>query len=167
MLVFQAPILTTNFFFDQGKTFDRPELSSLKPTPKMRAKGNVRPRPKTIHIDSGSVQIAEGMSSRGKKGSTSNLTGESFIPCPYFQYVNYQFVKIRTLCAFDLVLFFENLFCMPVNYSFYAAYAPSSTMKRDYYRGSQDSLADRSMSSGMLYKGVFCLFSVLFINCFV
>lgn len=41
----------------------------------MRAKGNVRPRPKTIHIDSGSVQIAEGMSSRGKKGSTSNLTG--------------------------------------------------------------------------------------------
>lgn len=41
--------------------------------------------------------------------------------------------------------------------SFYAAYKPASTMKRDYYRGSTDSLADRSMSSGMLYKGVFFL----------
>ncbi|XP_023310472.1 patronin isoform X3 [Anoplophora glabripennis] len=91
----------------EGKTLDRSELSSLKPVPKMRPKGQARPRPKTIHIDSGSVQMAEGMSrGRDKKGSTSNLT----------------------------------------------AYAPS-TMKRDYYRGSQDSLAlDRSMSSGMLYK---------------
>ncbi|KAJ8975824.1 hypothetical protein NQ317_003860 [Molorchus minor] len=89
----------------EGKTLDRTDLVSLKPTPKMRPKGATRPRPKTIHIDSGSVQMAEGMSSRGKKGSTSNLT----------------------------------------------AYAPT-TMKRDYYRGSQDSLADRSMSSGMLYK---------------
>ncbi|VEN49558.1 unnamed protein product [Callosobruchus maculatus] len=89
----------------EGKTLDRSELSSLKPAPKMRPKANTRPRPKTIHIDSGSVQIAEGMSSRGKKGSTSNLT----------------------------------------------AYTPS-TMKRDYFRGSQDSLADRSMSTSMLYK---------------
>ncbi|XP_072388108.1 patronin isoform X5 [Diabrotica undecimpunctata] len=89
----------------EGKTLDRSELNSLKPTPKMRPKASTRPRPKTIHIDSGSVQIAEGMSSRGKKGSSSNLTAYS-----------------------------------------------SSTMKRDYYRGSQDSLADRSISSGMLYK---------------
>ncbi|KAJ8916210.1 hypothetical protein NQ315_016349 [Exocentrus adspersus] len=89
----------------EGKTLDRSELS-LKPAPKMRPKGPARPRPKTIHIDSGSVQMAEGMSSsRDKKGSTSNLT----------------------------------------------AYAPA-TMKRDYYRGSQDSLADRSMSNTMLYK---------------
>ncbi|CAH2005388.1 unnamed protein product [Acanthoscelides obtectus] len=58
----------------EGKTLDRSELSSLKPTPKMRPKASTRPRPKTIHIDSGSVQMAEGMSSRGKKGSTSNLT---------------------------------------------------------------------------------------------
>ncbi|CAG9771820.1 unnamed protein product [Ceutorhynchus assimilis] len=88
-----------------GKTIDRQDLLSLKPTPKMRPKASTRPRPKTIHIDSGSVQLAEGMSSRGRKGSTSNLT----------------------------------------------AYTPSS-MKRDYYRGSQDSLADRSMSNNMLYK---------------
>ncbi|XP_057664944.1 patronin isoform X8 [Diorhabda carinulata] len=60
--------------FVNGKTLDRSELNSLKPTPKMRPKASTRPRPKTIHIDSGSVQMAEGMSSRGKKGSTSNLT---------------------------------------------------------------------------------------------
>ncbi|XP_044267986.1 patronin isoform X9 [Tribolium madens] len=91
----------------EGKVFDKSELmGSLKPTPKMRPKAASRPRPKTIHIDSGSVEMAEGMMqpSRGKKGSTSNLTA-------------------------------------------------NSTMKRDYYRGSQDSLADRSMSSGMLYRG--------------
>ncbi|CAH1117780.1 unnamed protein product [Phaedon cochleariae] len=89
----------------EGKTLDRSELSSLKPALKMRPRGTARPRPKTIHIDSGSVQLAEGMSSKGKKGSSSNLTAYS-----------------------------------------------SSTMKRDYFQGSQDSLADRSMSSGMLYK---------------
>ncbi|XP_063914584.1 patronin isoform X4 [Zophobas morio] len=90
----------------EGKVFDKSEMmGTLKPTPKMRPKAASRPRPKTIHIDSGSVEMAEGMMqpSRGKKGSTSNLTA-------------------------------------------------NSTMKRDYYRGSQDSLADRSMSSGMLYR---------------
>ncbi|XP_060518088.1 patronin isoform X3 [Cylas formicarius] len=89
----------------EGKILDKQELLSLKPTPKMRSKGTTRPRPKTIHIDSGSVQLAEGLSSRDRKGSTSNLT----------------------------------------------AYSPA-TMKRDYYRGSQDSLNDRSMSSNMLYR---------------
>ncbi|XP_076270911.1 calmodulin-regulated spectrin-associated protein patronin isoform X4 [Rhynchophorus ferrugineus] len=58
----------------EGKTIDKQDLMSLKPAPKMRAKGSTRPRPKTIHIDSGSVQLAEGMSSRGRKGSSSNLT---------------------------------------------------------------------------------------------
>ncbi|XP_044267987.1 patronin isoform X10 [Tribolium madens] len=64
----------------EGKVFDKSELmGSLKPTPKMRPKAASRPRPKTIHIDSGSVEMAEGMMqpSRGKKGSTSNLTGSS------------------------------------------------------------------------------------------
>lgn len=37
-----------------------------------------------------------------------------------------------------------------------------STMKRDYYRGSQDSLADRGVGGGLLYKGLFFL-SFLFI----
>lgn len=62
----------------QGKVFDKSEvLGSLRPTPRMRPKAASRPRPKTIHIDSGSVEMAEGLMqpSRGKKGSTSNLTG--------------------------------------------------------------------------------------------
>ncbi|KAK9870583.1 hypothetical protein WA026_008146 [Henosepilachna vigintioctopunctata] len=95
----------------EGKVIDKSELmSTMKPTPKMRPKAPARPRPKTIHIDSGSVEMAGGMlqPSRGKKGSTSNLTANSF--------------------------------------------TPQSTMKRDYYRGSQDSLADRSLSSGVLYR---------------
>ncbi|KAL3282263.1 hypothetical protein HHI36_005454 [Cryptolaemus montrouzieri] len=95
----------------EGKVIDKSELmSTLKPTPKMRPKAQARPRPKTIHIDSGSVEMAGGMlqPSRGKKGSSSNLTANS--------------------------------------------YTPQSTLKRDYYRGSQDSLADRSLSSGLLYR---------------
>lgn len=44
----------------------------------MRPKVTSRPRPKTIHIDSGSVEMAEGLlqPSRGKKGSNTNLTGK-------------------------------------------------------------------------------------------
>lgn len=73
-------------FFIQGKVFDKSELmGSLKPMPKMRPKAATRPRPKTIHIDSGSVELAEGMMqpSRGKKGSTSNLTGTIFYQYSY------------------------------------------------------------------------------------
>jgi hypothetical protein len=117
--VTRPPAIVQSVLF-QGKVFDKSDMmGSLKPTPKMRPKAASRPRPKTIHIDSGSVEMAEGMMqpSRGKKGSTSNLTA-------------------------------------------------NSTMKRDYYRGSQDSLADRSMSSGMLYRGVF-LFYFVFIFLFV
>lgn len=54
-------------------------MSSLKPSMKLRPKGTTpRPRPKTIHIDSGSVEMAEGMlqPARGKRGSNSNLTGK-------------------------------------------------------------------------------------------
>ncbi|XP_065163737.1 patronin isoform X3 [Atheta coriaria] len=91
----------------EGKEVDKSLLNALKPSggPKLRGKTTGRPRPKTIHIDSGSVEMAEGMlqPARGKKGSSSNLTANSYTP---------------------------------------------STMKRDYYRGSQDSLA----SSGLLYK---------------
>lgn len=88
----------------QGKVFDKSELMSLmKPAgphgkggatggggagaggPRMRPKAGgpgvggpgARARPKTIHVDSGAVQMAEGMllASRGKQGSSSNLTG--------------------------------------------------------------------------------------------
>lgn len=50
------------------------------PTPaaKMRPQKLSRPRPKTIHVETGSVDLSEtsSLSSRGKKGSNSNLTGE-------------------------------------------------------------------------------------------
>ncbi|XP_050097313.1 patronin isoform X22 [Anopheles aquasalis] len=76
----------------EGKTIDR-ELQikhqqyqqqlhqtahSSTPTPaaKMRTQKLSRPRPKTIHVESGSVDLSEAssLSSRGKKGSNSNLT---------------------------------------------------------------------------------------------
>ncbi|XP_016946891.3 patronin isoform X27 [Drosophila biarmipes] len=89
----------------EGKTLDRPDLhvklqphSSTSTTPRLRQQRTTRPRPKTIHVDDASVDISEAssISSRGKKGSSSNLTGYGQLS--------------------------------------------SSSMKRDYYRGSQDSL---------------------------
>nr|XP_029721066.1 patronin-like isoform X6 [Aedes albopictus] len=68
---------------------------------KMRPQKLTRPRPKTIHVETGSVDLSEtsSLSSRGKKGSNSNLTG----------------IGLHS----------------------------SNSMRRDYYRGSQDSLAIR------------------------
>nr|XP_017019858.1 patronin isoform X35 [Drosophila kikkawai] len=89
----------------EGKTLDRPDMhvklqpqSSTSTTPRLRQQRNTRPRPKTIHVDDASVDISEAssISSRGKKGSSSNLTGYGQLS--------------------------------------------SNSMKRDYYRGSQDSL---------------------------
>ncbi|KAL7735747.1 hypothetical protein ACLKA6_019998 [Drosophila palustris] len=89
----------------EGKTLDRPDLhvklqpqSSSASTPRLRQQRVTRPRPKTIHVDDASVDISEAssLSSRGKKGSSSNLTGYGQLS--------------------------------------------SNSMKRDYYRGSQDSL---------------------------
>nr|XP_039148314.1 patronin isoform X48 [Drosophila simulans] len=89
----------------EGKTLDRPDLhvklqshSSTSTTPRLRQQRTTRPRPKTIHVDDASVDISEAssFSSRGKKGSSSNLTGYGQLS--------------------------------------------SNSMKRDYYRGSQDSL---------------------------
>lgn len=43
---------------------------------KMRTQKVVRPRPKTIHVETGSVDLSEASSlSSRKKGSNSNLTG--------------------------------------------------------------------------------------------
>ncbi|XP_055386908.1 patronin isoform X28 [Condylostylus longicornis] len=69
--------------------------------PRLRQQKMTRPRPKTIHVETGSVDISEAssISSRGKKGSSSNLTGYGQLS--------------------------------------------SNSMRRDYYRGSQDSLAVR------------------------
>lgn len=76
----------------KGLTIDRNELMQMKQqlaasqvpssaasaaTAKMRSNRVVRPRPKTIHVETGSVDLSEAssLSSRNKKGSNSNLTG--------------------------------------------------------------------------------------------
>ncbi|XP_021710412.1 patronin isoform X18 [Aedes aegypti] len=50
--------------------------TSSTPAAKMRPQKLSRPRPKTIHVETGSVDLSEtsSLSSRGKKGSNSNLT---------------------------------------------------------------------------------------------
>lgn len=52
--------------------------TSSTPAAKMRPQKLSRPRPKTIHVETGSVDLSEtsSLSSRGKKGSNSNLTGK-------------------------------------------------------------------------------------------
>lgn len=73
----------------KGISIDRQDLMAMKQqysmlasqnsgTPKMRTQKMVRPRPKTIHVESGSVDISEAssLSSRNKKGSSNNLTGK-------------------------------------------------------------------------------------------
>ncbi|XP_064543313.1 patronin isoform X13 [Drosophila montana] len=98
----------------EGKTLDRPDLhvklqpqSSNASTPRLRQQRVTRPRPKTIHVDDASVDISEAssLSSRGKKGSSSNLTGYGTLS--------------------------------------------SNSMKRDFYRGSQDSLTVKDTDSGL------------------
>lgn len=56
-------------------------------TARLRTQKVVRPRPKTIHVETGSVDLSEAssLSSRNKKGSNSNLTGKKlcFSYCYY------------------------------------------------------------------------------------
>lgn len=73
----------------KGITLDRSDLMALKhhsmlsgssagaTGPKLRTQKQVRPRPKTIHVETGSVDLSEAssLSSRNRKGSNSNLTG--------------------------------------------------------------------------------------------
>ncbi|XP_066580923.1 patronin-like isoform X3 [Prorops nasuta] len=96
----------------EGKVIDKELLNAIKPT-KLRNKTTAtRQRPKTIHVDAGADLDSGALTpSRGKKGSSSNLSTASLT---------------------------------------------SSTMKRDYYRGSQDSLTAAHIDdrrSGPLYRG--------------
>ncbi|KAL5289435.1 hypothetical protein ACFFRR_009524 [Megaselia abdita] len=68
----------------EGKPLDQRDYAKLhahaspqqSAPPRLRAQKVTRPRPKTIHVESGSVDISEAssLSSRGKKGSSTNLT---------------------------------------------------------------------------------------------
>ncbi|XP_075169151.1 calmodulin-regulated spectrin-associated protein patronin isoform X8 [Haematobia irritans] len=94
----------------EGKTIDRNDMplksSTQTNTMSRTRQKSTRPRPKTIHVDDGSVDISEAssISSRGKKGSSSNITGYGL---------------------------------------------SSNSMRRDYYRGSQDSLTVKEIDSGI------------------
>ncbi|XP_043484313.1 patronin isoform X2 [Leptopilina heterotoma] len=95
----------------EGKVIDKEILNAIKPTKRNKV-ATSRPRPKTIHVDAGAELDSGALTpSRGKKGSSSNLSTASLI---------------------------------------------SPTMRRDYYRGSQDSLTAAHLDdrrSGPLYRG--------------
>ncbi|XP_006571724.1 patronin isoform X16 [Apis mellifera] len=58
----------------EGKVIDKELLNAIKPT-KLRNKTATRPRPKTIHVDAGTELDSGALTpSRGKKGSSSNLS---------------------------------------------------------------------------------------------
>ncbi|KAL5289447.1 hypothetical protein ACFFRR_009524 [Megaselia abdita] len=72
----------------EGKPLDQRDYAKLhahaspqqSAPPRLRAQKVTRPRPKTIHVESGSVDISEAssLSSRGKKGSSTNLTANNY-----------------------------------------------------------------------------------------
>lgn len=87
---------------------DRSDLAKLN-TPKLRNRTSTtpRPRPKTIHVESGGMEDGMLTPSRGKKGSTTNLAGESllkpfcvgiFPPLPFLLNVGFNFFCV--LCLF-------------------------------------------------------------------
>ncbi|XP_076178105.1 calmodulin-regulated spectrin-associated protein patronin isoform X11 [Ptiloglossa arizonensis] len=96
----------------EGKVIDKELLNAIKPTKLRNKTATTRPRPKTIHVDAGADLDSGALTpSRGKKGSSSNLSTASLT---------------------------------------------SPTMRRDYYRGSQDSLTAAHFEdrrSGPLYRG--------------
>ncbi|XP_072763934.1 patronin isoform X3 [Anoplolepis gracilipes] len=97
----------------EGKVIDKELLNAINPAKLRNKTATARPRPKTIHGDAGTVLDSGALTpSRGKKGSSSNLSTASLT---------------------------------------------SPTMRRDYYRGSQDSLTaahlDDRRCSGPLYRG--------------
>ncbi|XP_029167785.1 patronin-like isoform X2 [Nylanderia fulva] len=97
----------------EGKVIDKELLNAINPAKLRNKTATARPRPKTIHVDAGTGLDSGALTpSRGKKGSSSNLSTASLT---------------------------------------------SPTMRRDYYRGSQDSLTaahlDDRRCSGPLYRG--------------
>ncbi|XP_076751769.1 calmodulin-regulated spectrin-associated protein patronin isoform X20 [Xylocopa sonorina] len=68
----------------EGKVIDKELLNAIKPT-KLRNKTatTTRPRPKTIHVDAGAELDSGALTpSRGKKGSSSNLSTVSSVDSP-------------------------------------------------------------------------------------
>ncbi|XP_043500828.1 patronin isoform X12 [Polistes fuscatus] len=59
----------------EGKVIDKELLNAIKPTKLRNKTATTRPRPKTIHVDAGTELDSGALTpSRGKKGSSSNLS---------------------------------------------------------------------------------------------
>ncbi|XP_033307108.1 patronin isoform X16 [Bombus bifarius] len=62
----------------EGKVIDKELLNTIKPTKLRNKTATTRPRPKTIHVDAGTELDSGALTpSRGKKGSSSNLSTDS------------------------------------------------------------------------------------------
>ncbi|XP_054006412.1 patronin isoform X16 [Hylaeus anthracinus] len=62
----------------EGKVIDKELLNAIKPTKLRNKTATTRPRPKTIHVDAGAELDSGALTpSRGKKGSSSNLSTDS------------------------------------------------------------------------------------------
>nr|XP_034195701.1 patronin isoform X12 [Osmia lignaria] len=62
----------------EGKVIDKELLNAIKPTKLRNKTATTRPRPKTIHVDAGADLDSGALTpSRGKKGSSSNLSTDS------------------------------------------------------------------------------------------
>ncbi|XP_076476254.1 calmodulin-regulated spectrin-associated protein patronin isoform X17 [Bombus vancouverensis nearcticus] len=67
----------------EGKVIDKELLNTIKPTKLRNKTATTRPRPKTIHVDAGTELDSGALTpSRGKKGSSSNLSTVSSVDSP-------------------------------------------------------------------------------------
>lgn len=134
---------------------------------KMRPNRVVRPRPKTIHVESGSVDMGgggegpSGLARHKGKGSNTNLTGACFVK-------ELSVFVVHSLLMNSFCFCFLLFFCVLTNEITSSVLGlhlglgwvrlfvrccctagvgqlSSGSMRRDYYRGSQDSLAIRGM----------------------
>lgn len=124
----------------EGKTLDRhtaelymrQQQQMPTPQPKMRAVKSQRPRPKTIHVETNAS--SHDISGSGKKGSSSNLTGN-------FQQL-FKLLRFFFSFKFSVPIFLSLLiYVQIVSQGLGLSSSNSNTMRRDYYRGSQDSLS--------------------------
>lgn len=141
----------------EGKTLDRHTTDLLKQqqqqmaTPPLRMRNNKvnRPRPQTIHVETNTAAMGLGGSS-GKKGSNSNLTGNFrnflFKFCCFL--VALIFLSLISFCCIFFLLY-QNCFCY--QYSGIGLSSNTSTMRRDYYRGSSDSLSIKGRNFNCFY----------------
>lgn len=123
-----------------------------------------RPRPKTIHVDRRDTPDGTLTPSRGKKGSITNLASKRYYKlitynnyCNNFYNTHYFIFYFFILCLkllFDILLLFCGFVKWYLTKTIVLHVALNSQIRRDYYRGSQDCLAEtRRTSISSLYSG--------------